>query len=257
MFQFKSTDVEGQTLVFPLAKPRITIGRDPSNDIVLADNDVSRWHALISRDNHRLFIRDMQSTNGVFVNNVRIHDPHELKPKHLVIIGSNLFVVSNDEFPHEYAAPGNLAADYDQPTAPAGSFDRTLVRDKQELLAGAMAKQRQVARFPRLLLQSDVLGDCCYLLAMPRFRIGRAEDCHLRLPDSRVSPYHAEIRVRPDGNLLVDLGSEHGLAVNGRQISEYHLTDGDVIELPAARLLYRHEEGVRGKFTEFLKSLFR
>jgi pSer/pThr/pTyr-binding forkhead associated (FHA) protein len=258
--------VDGQVLVFPLAKARVTIGRDPSNDIVLSDNDVSRWHALISRENHHLAVRDMQSTNGVFVNHVRIHDPKELRVGDLLVIGSNLFAVALDDVTEDYSATTpalhvadelSLSASSLEPFHPPGSFDQTIVRDKKELLQGAIAKKQQVARFPRLLLQSDALGEYCYLLAVPLFRIGRAPDCHLRLPDRRISHHHAEIRVRPEGNMLIDLGSDHGLAVNGRRVHECRLTDGDVIELPAARLLYRHEEGLRGKVSEFLKNLFR
>lgn len=267
MYQFRSTDAEGQVLLFLLAKPRITIGRDFSNDVVLSDNDVSRWHALIIRERQRLLIRDMQSTNGVFVNNVRIHDPKELKAGDLVIIGSNLFAVALDEFtaPDQTVVatlpnPANgRAPDPARPDtfAPAGAFEPTISRGKQELMESAFAKKQQVARFPRLLMQSDALGECCYVLAMPLFRIGRAPDCHLRLPDRRVGKHHAEIRVRPDGNVLIDLASDHGVSVNGRRVQEYRLTDGDIIELPTARLLYRHEEGLRGRFSEFLKSLFR
>ena len=79
MFELKSTDDEGQILLFPIYKDRITVGRDPYNDIVLSDRDVSRWHALIAWDQDRLTISDQHSTNGVFVNNVRIYDPTALQ----------------------------------------------------------------------------------------------------------------------------------------------------------------------------------
>lgn len=51
----------------------ISIGRDPSNNIVLNDNYVSRKHAqLILLDNGQVLIKDLGSSNGTFVNGNRI-----------------------------------------------------------------------------------------------------------------------------------------------------------------------------------------
>jgi hypothetical protein len=52
-----------------LSKARLTIGRDKRNDIVLNNLGVSRTHAQIIRRRHNRFVlRDLESTNGSFVN---------------------------------------------------------------------------------------------------------------------------------------------------------------------------------------------
>lgn len=272
MFELKSTDGEGQVLLFPLFKPRLTIGRDPSNDIILVDPDVSRWHALLLLADGSLTIHDQQSTNGVFVNSRRIHDPHPLNVGDLLILGSNLFAVSENEFDedalgrtmaltkneiHDLLEPPSSPTAADGSSGAADSFDRTLVRGKHNMLEGAFEKKIQVARFPRLEMTGEDVAEACYLLAMPVFRIGRAPACHLRLTEPSISAQHAEIQNTAEGCRLIDLESDNGTLVNGRRIRQHLLRDGDVIELPKTRLVYRHQMGLRGRFSKFLDSLFK
>jgi pSer/pThr/pTyr-binding forkhead associated (FHA) protein len=58
----------------PLAKDETLIGRNPTTDITLLDEGISREHALILRDEStRSFtIEDLQSTNGTKVNGKRV-----------------------------------------------------------------------------------------------------------------------------------------------------------------------------------------
>lgn len=63
-------------------------------------------------------------------------------------------------------------------------------------------------------------------LATLPFRMGRAPDCQLVLRDSRVSRNHAQI-VRADGRyVLEDLGSLHGVWVNGERIAKTLALEG-------------------------------
>jgi membrane-bound lytic murein transglycosylase D len=50
------------------------IGRDPSCEVQLADSQVSRRHAEVYRAQDRWLIRDLQSSNGLFVNGARVAD---------------------------------------------------------------------------------------------------------------------------------------------------------------------------------------
>jgi len=51
---------------------RFTIGRDPTNDIYVADPKISRVHAEIVRREGQLYVVDNRSTNGTFLNGMRI-----------------------------------------------------------------------------------------------------------------------------------------------------------------------------------------
>jgi len=46
----------------------ISVGRDPDNDLVIADHAVSRHHAEIRREGERYVVRDLHSANGTFVS---------------------------------------------------------------------------------------------------------------------------------------------------------------------------------------------
>jgi len=66
----------GQT--FLLDQESLTLGRDPSSEIVINDPQVSRQHARIKCQGNLTVIEDVGSTNGTFVNGMRLTDPHTL-----------------------------------------------------------------------------------------------------------------------------------------------------------------------------------
>lgn len=63
--------------VFPLAGDRMTIGRSPDAEVFLDDVTVSRNHALLVRRRDGLYIDDLGSLNGTYVNRHRI-ESHRL-----------------------------------------------------------------------------------------------------------------------------------------------------------------------------------
>jgi len=72
----------------PLARTTIlTIGRDPSNDLVLPDAMVSRRHSVIEHRGSQFFLRDCTSANGSVVNGDRVSE-RGLRDGDLVAIGS-------------------------------------------------------------------------------------------------------------------------------------------------------------------------
>lgn len=63
----------------------LTIGRDTKNDIVLSHVAVSAEHAELSRTGNKMILKDLNSTNGVFVNGVRVSSA-ELHEKDIISI---------------------------------------------------------------------------------------------------------------------------------------------------------------------------
>ena len=73
---------------------RISVGRTGDNDIVLDHPLVSRYHALIEKMGTRFRLKDLNSTNGVFVNGVHIENESWLTDGDTITIGATDFVLS-------------------------------------------------------------------------------------------------------------------------------------------------------------------
>ena len=52
---------------FPLG-PKTTLGRHPANTLRLVDREVSKEHAVIEQTGRDFILRDLNSSNGTFVN---------------------------------------------------------------------------------------------------------------------------------------------------------------------------------------------
>jgi uncharacterized RDD family membrane protein YckC len=70
-----------------LSRSLVSIGRDPSNDLVLPDAMVSRRHAVIEFRASQYFLRDCNSSNGSLVNGDRVSE-RNLRDGDLVAIGT-------------------------------------------------------------------------------------------------------------------------------------------------------------------------
>ena len=55
-----------------IARDAVVVGRDPSCDLVLDVDDVSRRHARVREDGERHLLEDLGSTNGTFVGGERV-----------------------------------------------------------------------------------------------------------------------------------------------------------------------------------------
>lgn len=75
-----------------LSKPVIHIGRHQSNDFVVNDKRVSRYHAEIRYEHGQFMLYDLGSTNGVGINGVLTRQPVPLKNGDIVSVGSFEFV---------------------------------------------------------------------------------------------------------------------------------------------------------------------
>lgn len=65
----------------------VTVGRAAANDIPLEDEFASTVHARVEPRQDGVWIEDAGSTNGTFVNGVRLSEPRRLSPGDVVRIG--------------------------------------------------------------------------------------------------------------------------------------------------------------------------
>ncbi len=69
----------------------LKIGRLPSNDIVLNEPTVSKYHAILRIEQTGVTLTDLNSTNGTFVNGNRLEDSIQLNELDIVKLGLILF----------------------------------------------------------------------------------------------------------------------------------------------------------------------
>jgi len=79
-------------------KEQLTLGRDPSNDVVCDDPRVSRLHAQVTRVGRRYYITDLRSANGTFVNDTRVTGNVWLNPQDTIRVGPYKLVMGIDQF---------------------------------------------------------------------------------------------------------------------------------------------------------------
>jgi pSer/pThr/pTyr-binding forkhead associated (FHA) protein len=81
--------VQGQAVprTVPLKGPVVTIGRSSGCDLVLRDGLISRRHAEIRRQDGVAIVCDLASTNGTFVNGVRVRESQPLRPGDRIRLG--------------------------------------------------------------------------------------------------------------------------------------------------------------------------
>jgi pSer/pThr/pTyr-binding forkhead associated (FHA) protein len=79
-----------------MGKDPLKIGRDPSNHIHLDNPSVSRFHAEVYRQGFPFFVEDKKSTNGIYINDVRIRWKAGLKEGDRVTIGKHTLVFRHD-----------------------------------------------------------------------------------------------------------------------------------------------------------------
>jgi pSer/pThr/pTyr-binding forkhead associated (FHA) protein len=74
---------------------RITLGRDKSCSLVLADIAASRKHAEVVPGQDGFYIRDLGSANGVIVNQMKIDNPYTLVHGDRIMIGGTVIFYMN------------------------------------------------------------------------------------------------------------------------------------------------------------------
>lgn len=100
-----------QPRVYIVARREILIGSAPDNDLAVAGHGVSRRHATLARRSGGWRVADHGSTNGTFVNGVKIGGSTEVKPGDELAFGAARYAVTAAPDPRRgWFTPARAAA---------------------------------------------------------------------------------------------------------------------------------------------------
>jgi ABC transport system ATP-binding/permease protein len=91
---------------------RIRIGRDPRNDVVLTDLQISRFHAEVRRVGDTFQVMDLGSRNGTYLNGRQVQKPMVVHAGDVVSVGRHeLLFDGHGLHDHVDTGPASLLAD--------------------------------------------------------------------------------------------------------------------------------------------------
>jgi pSer/pThr/pTyr-binding forkhead associated (FHA) protein len=206
-----------------IIKDKTTLGRRPYNDIVIDNLAVSGEHAVLQMVGQDVFIEDLNSTNGTYINGKAVkkqllahNDTVEIgkyKIKYLVDEGSEYEKTM-------IMRPGATAA----AGAPAPGFSHTTGMGANSAF-GALGPQGNPASIK--VLNGAAAGREVALTKVVT-TVGK--------PGVQV----ASITKRPGGYVISHVEGSHRPAINGSPLSgdSVHLKNGDVIELAGTQMQF-------------------
>jgi hypothetical protein len=97
----------------------------------------------------------------------------------------------------------------------------------------------QVFRAARLVPQNPEAGKQSFALALKPTSLGADAGSDVRISGPGVDAKHAQIAVNMSGFTIIDLNSKHGTRVNAEKVRERQLRHEDVIQIGAARFVFR------------------
>ena len=84
-------------LIIPLDKPETLIGRSKECDLILQAPSVSRKHAVIKVFGDDVYLKDLGSRNGCYINGVKTRDEEILRSADIIRIGAMEFIFQDEE----------------------------------------------------------------------------------------------------------------------------------------------------------------
>jgi pSer/pThr/pTyr-binding forkhead associated (FHA) protein len=81
------TEADGAPRTYPMTQEALQIGRSESCQVVLQDTYASQMHARVYPKDGEWFVEDLGSTNGTYLNRVKVSHPAPVGPGDEIRIG--------------------------------------------------------------------------------------------------------------------------------------------------------------------------
>lgn len=242
-----------------------TCGRDANCDAVIPETSLSRRHARFYIEDKSLFVEDLGSTNGTFVNGEQLEKEAKLVRYNDIVrfdlLEFKVYVelASPDAEPAERRVVAE-ASDKSAARAPRswavneevgqGTVVMDLGAKKREAEEQAQEKPivdqslLQNVDQPSLIGirgadQGKTIALAVNDTAMTVWQLGRNKDMDIVIDDPSVSEHQAQIIYEQGTWKLVDVISTNATYVNREKILTHYLSNGDTLSLGASEYLFR------------------
>ncbi len=218
-----------------LEKEVTTIGRKPDNDIIIDNQAVSGHHAQIKTEGEALFIEDLSSLNGTYLNSQKIAKA-EIFNEDVIVIGVHNLNVFCNNYRRDAEDKKNFAVR-------GRSMDETMViapDDKKKILTAAdKSIPEPVGGFLVIEGSTDQKE---YELKERVSAIGKEDGSAIKLKGFFAPKLAALINRRKEGYFITPSGDKE-LKINGKAIDRrYDLKDGDIVEVGNLKLQFYIKE---------------
>ena len=217
----------------PLDKGIVAIGRKPDNSIIIDNQAVSGHHAIIEAEGDQLFVEDLKSLNGTYLNGRRINRA-EVFNKDVVLIGVHTVevVYEKDRFPEGKEAAGRGRSMYE-------TVFITPEEQKKILMAANKAAPDVLGGFLVIEGSSDHKD---YVFREKVSAIGKEKGSTIQLKGLFAPKRVALVNRRKEGYFISPTGSKT-VKVNGAVIDHrYDLKDGDIVDIGSLKLQFYIKE---------------
>ena len=244
------------------------IGRHDTCDIVLDNDEASRWHAQFSIRQGQLYLEDLGSTNGTYINKRELKGEHVVAGGDVVTIGEQSFLViepgsagnttifgarlGSDEtsFVVDQSDPDETALRMALSHPPGWTakdeafFSESRESQHEKVMENLIRNQSidthsNVAAF---MVTSERRHNDLFLvpkiMGKTQWSLGRAPASDVTVDDVTVSASHASLKYENGAWLIDDNVSTNGTKVNGNRAKSTRLNRGDTVSLGTLELLF-------------------
>jgi pSer/pThr/pTyr-binding forkhead associated (FHA) protein len=225
---------------FPIVNSTMTIGRVTGNDIVIDNLAVSRQHARIRQDGADYWIEDLESGNGVLVNDAPIVKAL-LRDQDEILVGKHTLV-----FVSEAQAPSGKSANRAVDLAEATVILKPKTQSEPTRRSGNQAAiaSEQAGLEGELVILAGGTGQERIPLTQRTTVGGKSATADIRLKGWWVGPRAFMISQKPSGFFITHGDGRRMTRVNGEGVSgQRELQDGDLITIGATKLKFTSKTG--------------
>lgn len=108
---------------------KTTVGRVEDNTFQIGEPSVSSHHCEVFLRNGEVVVKDLNSTNGTFINGEKVSE-RVLKPGEILRLGQIELRLESEGAPSSTSAPAPATAPSSAPTTPTKKVDQTMVMQR-------------------------------------------------------------------------------------------------------------------------------